>query len=70
MKSLLRAIQSLLLASLLLTATAGATLAEDEATEPQETPAVEASPPDSAADAGEEEASQQEPSDDVEASEE
>ncbi len=54
MRSLFRAIQSLLLAALLLVGTAGTTLAEDEATESQETPAVEASPPESASDAGEE----------------
>jgi hypothetical protein len=55
MRSLFRVIQSLLLASLLLVGTAGTALAEDEATESQETPAVAASPPESASDAGEEE---------------
>ena len=54
MRSLFRATQSFLLASLLVVGTAGATLAEDEATESQETPAVEASPPESASDADEE----------------
>ena len=71
MRSLFRAIQSLLLASLLLVGTAGATLAEDEATESQETPAVEASPPESASDTGEEaEASEAEQSGEAENSEE
>ena len=71
MRSLFRAIQSLLLASLLLVGTAGATLAEDEATEPQETPAVAASPPESASDTGEEEAtSEAEESDEAESGEE
>jgi hypothetical protein len=71
MSGLFRAIQSLLLASLLLVGTAGATLAEDEATESQETPAVEASPPEPAPDAGEEgEAPEEEQSGEAESSEE
>ena len=72
MRSLFIAIQSLLLASLLLVGTAGATLAEDEATESQETPAVGASPPESASDAGEEqeEATEAEQSGEAEDSEE
>ena len=71
MRSFFRAIQSLVLASLLLVGSAGATLAEEEATESQETPAVEASPPDSAADAGEEEeASEAEQSGEAESGEE
>ena len=71
MRSMFRAIQSLLLAALLLVGSAGATLAEDEATESQETPAVAASPPESASDAGEEEeASEAEQSDEAKSSDE
>jgi hypothetical protein len=70
MRSLFRTIQSLLLASMLLVGSVGATLAEEEATESPQTPAVEAAPPDAAADAGEEEASEAEPSGEAESSEE
>jgi hypothetical protein len=70
MRNLFRAIQSLLLACLLLVGAAGATLADEEAAESQETPAVEASPPEPASEAGQEDAPEEEQSAEAESGEE